>query len=131
MDIYQEVSEQSEDVTVAGESYPSFFKRAVDTTLTISHGQTIVLGGLIRENKSRGRRGVPVLMDMPLIGPIFGSRAEDLSKNELIILLTPRVIDSLDDVAAVTAEFENKVVDVIRTMRPEMLGMPPVSPDTR
>ncbi len=130
MEIYQEVSEQSEDVTVAGESYPSFFKRAVDTTLTISHGQTIVLGGLIRENKSKGRRGVPVLMDMPLIGPLFGSRADDLSKNELIILLTPRVIDSLDDVAAVTAEFENKVVDVIKTMRPEMLGMPPVSPDS-
>jgi general secretion pathway protein D len=53
MDVYQEVSEQAEDVVVAGESFPSFFKRVVQTSLTVQHGQTIVLGGLIRENKSK------------------------------------------------------------------------------
>lgn len=119
MDIYQEVSEVADNVEVAGVLYPSFFKRAVDTTLTVRHGQTIVLGGLIRENKSHNRDGVPLLMDIPVLGVLFGSRRDNRDKTELIILLTPRVIDSLDDVAAVTEEFENKVIDVMQTMRPQ------------
>lgn len=119
MEIYQEVSELAENIEVAGVSYPSFFKRAVDTTLTVSHGQTIVLGGLIRENKTHNRDGVPLLMDLPIIGVLFGSRNDDFDKTELIILLSPKVIDSLDDVVAVTEEFESKVIDVMKTMRPE------------
>ncbi|MFZ7126511.1 MAG: type II secretion system secretin GspD [Desulfobacterales bacterium] len=120
MEIFQEVSEQADSVEVAGVFYPSFFKRTVNTTLTVRHGQTIVLGGLIRENKTNGRSGVPLLMDIPVLGVLFGSRSESLTKTELIILLTPRVIDSLDDVAAVTEEFERKVSDVMRTMKPQM-----------
>jgi general secretion pathway protein D len=109
MDVYQEVSEQGEDVNVAGENYPSFFKRSVDTTLTVGHDQTIVLGGLIRENKGQNRSGVPGLMDVPLLGWLFGDRDQTYDKAELIILLTPKVITSLDDVKAVTDEFERKV----------------------
>jgi general secretion pathway protein D len=120
MDIYQEVSELAQNIEVAGESYPSFFKRSVDTTLTVAHGQTIVLGGLIRENQTKNRSGVPLLMDIPLLGPLFGSRGDDLSKAELIILLTPRVINSLDDVGAVTQEFERKVRGVMQTFRPQL-----------
>ena len=118
MDIYQEVSDLAENVEVAGVSYPSFFKRTVSTTLTVGHGQTIVLGGLIRENKSGGRSGVPLLMDIPILGYLFGATNRSLSKTELIILLTPRVISTLDEVAAVTKEFESKVSEAVRTIRP-------------
>jgi general secretion pathway protein D len=116
MDIYQEVSEQAEDVQVAGESFPSFFKRVVQTSLTVQHGQTIVLGGLIRENKSKSSSGVPWLAKIPVIGFIFGATRDAFDKTELIILLTPKVIVGLDDVDAITDGFKSKVDSVVKEM---------------
>jgi general secretion pathway protein D len=116
MDIYQEVSEQAEDVEVAGQSFPSFFKRVVQTTLTVKHGQTIVLGGLIRENRSDASSGIPWLARLPLIGFIFGATRDAFDKTELIILLTPIVIVDLDDVDAVTDGFKSRVNSVVQDM---------------
>jgi general secretion pathway protein D len=116
MDVYQEVSEQAEDVQVAGESFPSFFKRVVQTSLTVQHGQTIVLGGLIRENRTDASSGIPWLARMPLFGFLFGSTRDAFDKTELIILLTPRVIADLDEVDSVTEGFKSKVTSVVRDM---------------
>ena len=116
MDVFQEVSEQSADVVVAGDAFPSFFKRVVQTSLTVQHGQTIVLGGLIRENKSKTSSGVPWLARLPIIGFIFGQTQDAFDKTELIILLTPKVIVNLDDVDIVTDEFKSKVNSVVRDM---------------
>lgn len=109
MDVKQEVSEQAGDVTVAGKTYPSFFQRAVNTTLTVGHNQTIVIGGLIRENKSTGKSGAPIISKIPIIGSLFGTDSRTKSKSELIILLTPRVIVNLADVETVTSEFKSRV----------------------
>lgn len=109
MDISQEVSEQASDVIVGDQIYPSFFKRSVATTLTVGNNQTIVIGGLIRENKSDNLSGVPFLSKIPILGFLFGKNVKSGSKSELIILITPRVIVNLGDVEAVTDEFKTKV----------------------
>jgi len=109
MDLKQEVSEQSTAVKVGNSTYPSFFKRSVNTTLTVGSGQTIAIGGLIREVKSKSSSGVPWLSDIPVIGWIFGKDGRDNSKSELIIFITPRVVATSDDIDAVTAEFASKV----------------------
>ncbi len=111
MDINQEVSEQSEYITIGEENkiYPSFYKRSVNTTLTVKHAQTIVIGGLIKETKSEGAAGVPWLSKIPILRYVFGKETKSVSKTELIILITPRVIVSLDDIDAVTEEFKSKV----------------------
>ncbi len=116
LDIYQEVSEQAESVEVDGKLFPSFFKRVVETRLTVEHGQTIVLGGLIRENKGKSNSGVPCLVRLPLLGPIFGQRRNSLDKTELIILLTPKVIVDRDEIDAVTNEFKSRVESVVEGM---------------
>jgi general secretion pathway protein D len=109
MDINQEVSEQSQYVGVGGNEYPSFYKRSVNTTLTVKHAQTIVIGGLIKQTKSEGSAGTPWLSKIPIIRYFFGKEKKSVSKTELIILITPHVIVSLDDIDAVTEEFKNKV----------------------
>ena len=109
MDISQEVSEQSASVSVAGNDYPSFYKRAVNTTLTVKHGQTIVIGGLIRENESDAIAGVPCLIDIPFTRYLFGKDKRGSGKTEMIIMITPHVIVNLEDVDAVTEEFKQKV----------------------
>ena len=113
MDISQEVSEQTGDTVVADVSYPSFFKRTVKTSLVVKHEQTIVLGGLIRKTKSDGKSGVPVLSKLPGVGFLFGKDSETYQKSELILLITPRVIISLEDVDAVTSDFKYRVSETM------------------
>jgi general secretion pathway protein D len=115
MELAQEVSEKADNVQVGGKDYPSFFKRAVETSLTVQHGQTIVIGGLIKETASKGSSGLPWLVRIPIIRYLFGNEKDSISKTELIILITPHVITSLDDVDSVTDEFKSKVKSVIGT----------------
>jgi len=115
MELAQEASQQAANVQVGGKDYPSFFKRAVETSLTVQHGQTIVIGGLINENSSKGSSGLPWLVRIPIIRYLFGNEKDSISKTELIILITPHVITSLDDVDSVTDEFKRKVKSVIGT----------------
>ena len=119
MEISQEVSEVIEkrnfDVREGDDkNRPSFFKRSVNTSLTVKHGQTIVIGGLIREIKDDSKSGSPWLVDIPVIRYLFGKTEKNTEKVELIILITPQVITSLEDVDAVTEEFKSKVGSVIK-----------------
>lgn len=114
MDISQEVSEQAESVQVGGQLYPSFFKRSAETTLTVQSGQTIVIGGLIKQTGSERKSGVPWFIKLPVINFFFGQSAQSLTKTELIIMLSPRVIAELDDVDAVRQEFQSKVKSLFR-----------------
>ena len=116
MAIKQEVSDQSQNVSVGGHSYPSFFKRSVDTTLTVKHGQTVVIGGLMKQNKGGGTSGVPWLVKIPILGFLFGKKTASFSKSELILLITPHVITTLDEVDAITEEFKTKVSNVMKLM---------------
>jgi general secretion pathway protein D len=109
MEIAQEVSEQADSVRVGDKSYPSFFKRSANTTLTVQSGQTIVIGGLIRETKSEGSSGLPWVARIPVLNFLFGQTSDSFSKTELIIMISPYVIAQLDDVDAVTADFKQKV----------------------
>ena len=118
MEISQEVSEVAGEVLVGGQLYPSFFNRSVTTTLTVGHRQTVVIGGLIRENKASGQSGVPFISKLPIIGPLFGTNSRSNSKAELIILITPRVIVNLNDVEVVTEEFKNRVPNALRPYIP-------------
>jgi general secretion pathway protein D len=115
MDISEEVSDlEKAPVKVAGVEYPSFFKRTVNTTLTVKHGQTIAIGGLIKDKEDEGISGLPCLIDIPGLRYLFGQTTKAVSKIELIVLITPRVIVSLDDVEAVTDEFKKKVKSVMK-----------------
>jgi general secretion pathway protein D len=114
MDINQEVSEKGDDFQVAGKWYPSFDKRIIQTTLTVKHGQSIVIGGLIRDKGEEGIAGAPCLINIPVVQYLVGTESESTEKTELIILITPHVIVSLDDVDVVTEEFKSKVGNVIK-----------------
>jgi general secretion pathway protein D len=109
MDIDQEVSEQADNVQVGEQNYPSFFKRSAQTTLTVQSGQTIVIGGLIKETKTDGAAGIPWLVSVPVLNFLFGKTADTTSKTELIIMISPYVIAQLDEVEAVSMEFKSKL----------------------
>ncbi|MEJ2164399.1 MAG: secretin N-terminal domain-containing protein [Desulfobacterales bacterium] len=65
----------------------------VRTSLLAKNGQTIFIGGLIQESKSRLREQVPLFGDIPVIGALFGRTDHSIGKSELIVLITPHIVD--------------------------------------
>jgi general secretion pathway protein D len=63
----------------------------------VKDGETIVLGGIIRNSVTTNTRKVPLLGDIPILGELFKSTTKDKSKTELIVFLTPRVVKDSDD----------------------------------
>ncbi len=113
LDIAQEVSQVSKTSTgggtVANQS-PTFSTRRIATSIAIQDGETIALGGLISDNSTRSRSGIPLLSRIPVIGPfLFGSTDNTTDRTELLILLRPRVIRSVDDGRAITEELRTKI----------------------
>ncbi len=121
MDISEEVSNYDGNMAVGkeGYEYPVFSKRVVKTTLTVGHGQTIAIGGLIKDREKETSKGLPCLIDIPVIRYLTGSWGKETEKIELIVLITPRVVDDMDDVEAVTNEFKQKVQSVMKQFYPQ------------
>ena len=73
--------------------------------MVVKNGDTIALGGLITENRTKTKSGVPFLQSIPLVGALFRDTDNQTTRTELILLITPRVIR--DD-----AEFQNVMDDL-------------------
>jgi general secretion pathway protein D len=71
---------------------PIINQREADTTVSVRNGETIILGGIIRNTVTANRNKVPLLGDIPLLGTLFQSNSKESKKTELIVLLTPRIV---------------------------------------
>jgi general secretion pathway protein D len=108
LEIEQEVSEVSATSSSANTN-PTFFKRSISTNLVASQDQSIVLGGLVKERKSLGRAGLPWFYKIPVFGWLFGSRDDTVSRTELLIFITPRVIRNVEEGIRLSHDFEDRV----------------------
>ncbi len=108
LDIEQEVSSVTETTTSDIDS-PTIHQRKLKTSVVVSDGEALALGGLIQERETKGKTKVPVLGDIPLIGNAFRQKAESLSRTELIIFIRPRVIRDLVEARQVTEEFRRQL----------------------
>ena len=114
MEIKQEVVDVGPlvDVSQAGTTARqerAFLQRTVTSKVTVKNGQTLVLGGLIRDNRTEGQNGIPVLYKVPVLGALFGNTSEQVDRTELIVLITPRVVQNTDEIDAVTDEIKRKM----------------------
>lgn len=97
---------------------PTISKREIETSVIVQSGETIVLGGLISEQNTYNRFGVPLLQEIPLLGPLFGSTTRNKDKTELVVLLTPRVVNSRQDAQLITDEFRRKLSSIYQIPAP-------------
>jgi general secretion pathway protein D len=109
MDIDQEVSNVTETTTSSLDS-PTFLQRRITSSVAVKSGETIVLGGLIREEETTREGGVPGLYKIPVIGKLFGTTSKAKRRTELIVLITPRAVYQPDDMRAVTEEYERRMI---------------------
>jgi general secretion pathway protein D len=118
--VSQEVSEVAgADQSVQGIVSPTFTTREAETTVVVQSGETVVIGGIISETKNDSRSGVPYLMDVPVVGQLFRSHSDSKRKIELIILITPYVVRDRDEARSVTAQFKERVDDVLQELNIE------------
>ena len=111
MDLMQSVNAAISTSSSAIDS-PTIEKRQIQTNVAVQSGETIILGGLIKENNTYTRNGVPWLHELPLVGSLFGSTTRNKDKTELVVLLTPRVMKSRQDAQDITEEFKRKLTGI-------------------
>lgn len=102
MIISPEISSQTEETVPISNtvSAPVFATRSADTVVTTPNGQTVVIGGMMEDTTTETDRKIPILGDIPLLGNAFKRKIKDKSKTELLIFLTPIVVQTpamLDD----------------------------------
>lgn len=79
-----------------GFTVPSLVVREVDTGVEMKAGQTLALAGLVQTRVEAQERGIPYISDLPLIGSVFRSVQENVNEIELLILVTPELVDGMD-----------------------------------
>ena len=87
----------------------SFLQRQVKSRVAVRSGETVVMGGLIRDRSIDGTSGLPVLSTIPFLGSLFGTTTTDSQSTELLVLITPRVLASEADLRAVSEEMKQRM----------------------
>ncbi|HAS6308615.1 TPA: secretin [Vibrio vulnificus] len=101
LSISQEVSSQG---VITGDSIP-INKRSLQTRMLADSGDTIYMGGLISKDNNNTENKVPILGDIPIIGNLFKYKIEKQNSTELVLLITPYVINNRDEAQFYTKEF--------------------------
>ncbi len=84
---------QGSNTTFTRTSIPIVTTQGLETTVQVKSGHTIIIGGLIQDHQSKQASRVPLLGDIPVLGRVFQSNTDDFTKTELVIFLTPQIID--------------------------------------
>ena len=106
LELSQEISAiSSQTVTVGGLGEVAIDKTEATSNLVARDGETIIIGGLIREDNSHGATGLPFLSRIPVLGALFGNKSDTVTRKETIILLTPHVIRTQQEAGDVTSSY--------------------------
>ena len=107
LDISQQVTDVGDLDTATGQR--AFLTRQIQTRVAVRSGEPIVLGGLIRENDTTGRSGVPLLSSIPVVGALFGNTTNNNNRTELLVLMTPRALEDDDALRSASAEMRQRM----------------------
>lgn len=106
LQIRQEVSDVTETV---GDVNPTFAQKVIESTIAVESGATVALAGLIEENRSFGRQGLPGLSRIPILGSVFGTTEDAVGRSELLVLIRPVVVRNQNEAQAATEEMRRKL----------------------
>ena len=110
----------------------SFLQRQIGSKVAVRSGETLVLGGLIRDNGAKGKSGIPLLQDLPLVGSLFGANTTSQDRTELLVIITPRVVRSDQEIHKASARFRDTMTGLAGTWpnaeEPEPLSRAVVRP---
>jgi general secretion pathway protein D len=110
LDVQAEVSNPG-NPAVAGDA-PPISTRSVQTLVAVPSGETMVMGGLITETKSNSTSGLPLVNRIPILGAIFGNQDYKNNRTELVLFVTPRVVDTMNDINTVINDLRRRMDNI-------------------
>lgn len=125
LQVLQEVSTATTETQFGA---PVISTREAATRLFVRDGQSVVIGGLIDEQRDRSRSGIPLLKDIPVLGYLFGTTRDRRIQSELFLFLTPHIVEVDDDVDRIRDAIEGQS-ELIREL-PDPFLPPRFRPDT-
>jgi general secretion pathway protein D len=109
MDIQQQVSDADTSAVTTSQPNPSISTRSVSTQVAVQSGQTVLLGGLIKQDNAESTSSVPGLGNIPGLRWLFGSTSKSRDRTELIVLITPRVVSGANQARQVTDDYRQQM----------------------
>lgn len=107
LDILQQVTDVGELDDATQQRF--FLARQIQTRVAVRSGEPIVLGGVMSENETAGNSGVPGLRNIPLLGALFSTSENTNARTELLVMLTPRVLEDDDALRSASAEMRDRL----------------------
>lgn len=123
--------EVNQEVSVPGDAPPNtnppVNSRSAQTTVVVASGESIVMGGLIREDNGRRTAGIPLLSKIPILGAAFGTQSFNKNRTELVLIITPRIVSDTAQAREVTDELRRKLPS-LEGVLPKRAEPPPPAP---
>jgi general secretion pathway protein D len=120
LDIFSKLEALVSNAIGTRELAPTTLKRQAQTTVVVKDGHTVVIGGMIRDDKIENTSRVPILGSLPLIGPLFRSQTTRSEKTNLLIFLTPHVISTSQRLQEIAGERVDSVQEIPVDIRDRM-----------
>jgi len=124
LDIEQEISQVESIVDVGNTRTPQFSQRKVKSAIGVASGQTVLLAGLIQEQQTGNRSGIPLLDQIQNLGDVFSHQDKSNQRTELIVFIRPQIIRDSVDASFVAEELRTKLRGTIGPVPPEVPPMP-------
>ncbi|WP_287814921.1 type II and III secretion system protein, partial [Pseudomonas sp.] len=109
LDVQQQVSDADTSSETTTQTNPNISTRSVSTQVAVQSGQTVLLGGLIKQDNSETASSVPYLGRIPGLRWLFGSTTKSKDRTELLVLITPRVVTSNSQARQVTDDYRQQM----------------------
>ncbi|MEP4146608.1 MAG: type II secretion system secretin GspD [Halioglobus sp.] len=107
MEVRQSVTDVGEIDAATGQR--AFLERNIESRVAVRSNESVVLGGLIRENAGTASQGVPWLHNVPVVGSLFGTDSSRSNRTELLVIITPRALYNEDELRSVSAEMRSQI----------------------
>ena len=128
LDVNQEVSVADPTSVSAINPNPTVNSRSAQTSVVVASGESIVLGGLIREDNNRSTQGIPLLSKIPVLGALFGTQGYQRQRTELVLIITPRIISDSVQAREATLELRKKL-PALEGLLPKPTDLPAPPPE--
>ncbi len=103
-----QIEQNNDDIVgsqnISGNDIPTIGTQQLYTTVIVPDGGTVLLGGLISEDDRKTDTGLPVFVGLPLVGPLFGNADHEKSRQELLIFIQPKIVETEVDLANAQAD---------------------------
>ena len=127
LDILQEVS-SVKNTARANTLTPTISQRRVTSTVVASNNETVVIGGLFAADRQQSRSGLPILIKVPVLGGLLGQTENSDTRTELLVLISPKIVNDKNDARAVTRELSDRMTDLRLIDTRRIPRLPPSPP---